>query len=175
MPIPPAPPAAIEALFAAAEVSQPKDALGFLMWQVTHAWQRHVEELLEPCGLTHLQFVVMISTAWHMHIGAQPSQAVLARWTRIHPMQVSQVVKLLLAKKLLIRENMPGDGRAHCLGLSAEGIERLSIAVPVVHQAHHIFFDAAGGTEEALKTLLARLFENLAPSAPSPERAGDKP
>ena len=90
----------------------------------------------------------MISTAWHMHIDALPSQAVLARWTRIHPMQVSQVVKLLLAKKLMIREKMPGDGRAHLLALSAEGIERLSIAVPVVHQAHHVFFDAAGGTEE---------------------------
>jgi DNA-binding MarR family transcriptional regulator len=164
MPAVPASPAALAALFAASEVRQPKDSLGFLMWQVTHAWQRHVEERLEPCGLTHLQFVVLISTAWHTHLGEPPSQATLARWTQIHPMQVSQVVKLLLAKRLLIRERMPNDGRAHRLALSAEGIERLSIAVPVVHQAHHLFFDAKGGTEAALKKLLAQLFENLAPA-----------
>jgi DNA-binding MarR family transcriptional regulator len=165
---------AIRALFAASEVSQPKDAIGFLMWQVTHAWQRHVEELLEPCGLTHLQFVILISTAWHMHRAEPPSQAVLARWTRIHPMQVSQVVKLLLTKKLLIRDKKPGDGRAHLLALTREGIERMSIAVPLVHQAQHVFFGTGGGTEEALKTLLARLFENLAPATPFPAQVRDK-
>jgi DNA-binding MarR family transcriptional regulator len=167
MPDRPATPEVLAALFAAGEVHQPKDSLGFLMWQVTHAWQRQVGEQLEPCALTHLQFVVLISTAWHMHLGEPPSQAVLARWTQIHPMQISQVVKLLLAKKLLVREKMPNDGRAHRLALSQEGVERLSIAMPVVQQAHHLFFDAPGGTEQALKTLLQRLFESLGPTGPT--------
>jgi hypothetical protein len=70
---------------------------------------------------------------------------------------------------------MPGDGRAHLLALSADGIERLSIAVPIVNEAHHVFFDAAHGTEQALKMLLARLFENFELAARSAEPAGDKP
>ena len=161
-------PAALAALFTAGEVRQPRDSLGFLLWQVTHAWQRHVDERLAACDLTHLQFVMLISTAWHTHMGAAPSQATLARWLQVHPMQVSQVVKLLLAKKLLIRERMPHDLRAHRLALTADGVARLRIAVPIVQQAHHLFFDAPGGTEEALKMPLLRLFENLGPAAPSP-------
>lgn len=171
MPNRPALPEALDTLFAAAEIRRPQDSLGFLMWQVTHAWQRQLEEKLEPVGLTHLQFVVLISTAWHMHLRKPASQAALARWTRIHPMQISQVVKLLLAKRLLLRERMPNDRRAHLLSLSEEGLKQLSIAVPVAHQTQHLFFDAGGGTEHALKTLLAQLFENLAAPAEFSETA----
>ena len=154
-------PEALAALFAASEVRHPSDSLGFLVWQVTHAWQRHVEERLEPFGLTHLQFVVLISTAWHMKQGETPSQAALARWASIHPMQVSQVVKLLIRKKLLLCEKMPSDARAHRLALTQEGLARLGAAVPVMKAAHHSFFDAIGGTEQPLKALLGRLFEHL--------------
>ena len=159
-------PEALDAVFAASDVRHPCDSLGFLVWQVTHAWQRHVEERLEPFGLTHLQFVVLISTAWHMKQGAAPSQAMLARWAQIHPMQVSQVVKLLMTKGLLLREKMPNDARVHRLALTAEGLARLGAAVPVMKAAHHSFFDAVRGTEEPLKALLGRLFEHLSAVQP---------
>jgi MarR family transcriptional regulator, organic hydroperoxide resistance regulator len=140
-----------------------------------HAWQRHVEEKLEPFGLTHLQFVVLISTAWHMRTSGPPSQAELARWAQIHPMQVSQVVKLLMNKKLLLREKMPNDARAHRLALTMEGLTRLEAAVPVMKEAHQSFFDAVCGTAEPLKALLGRLFEHLSAvqplGAPQDERA----
>jgi DNA-binding MarR family transcriptional regulator len=159
-------PEALDALFAASDVRHPCDSLGFLVWQVTHAWQRHVEERLEPFGLTHLQFVVLISTAWHMKQSMAPSQAMLARWAQIHPMQISQVVKLLMTKGLLLREKMPSDARVHRLALTAEGLARLGAAVPVMKAAHHSFFDAVCGTEEPLKALLARLFEHLSAVQP---------
>jgi len=159
-------PADLAAVFTTSDVRHPCDSLGFLVWQVTHAWQRHVEEQLEPFGLTHLQFVVLISTAWHMRQGEAPSQAALARWASIHPMQVSQVAKLLINKKLLLREKMPNDARAHRLALTVEGLARLGAAVPVMKAAHHNFFDAVRGTEEPLKALLARLFENLSSEQP---------
>jgi DNA-binding MarR family transcriptional regulator len=167
-------PEALATLFAASEVRHPCDSLGFLVWQVTHAWQRHVEERLEPFGLTHLQFVVLISTAWHMKQGETPSQAALARWASIHPMQVSQVVKLLIAKNLLLRERMPNDARAHRLALTAEGLARLGAAVPVMKEAHHNFFDAVRGTEEPLKALLGRLFEHLSAEQPLAPQQGER-
>ena len=159
-------PEALAALFAASEVRHPSDSLGFLVWQVTHAWQRHVEEQLEPFGLTHLQFVMLISTAWHMKQGETPNQAALARWVGIHPMQVSQVVKILIRKHLMLREKMPNDARAHRLALTAEGLARVGAAVPVMKAAHHSFFDAVRGTEEPLKALLGRLFEHLSAEQP---------
>ena len=159
-------PEALAAVFAASDVRHPCDSLGFLVWQVTHAWQRHVEEKLEPFGRTHLQFVVLISTAWHMRTSGPPSQAMLARWAQIHPMQVSQVVKLLMTKKLLLREKMPNDARAHRLALTMEGLARLGAAVPVMKEAHQSFFDAVCGTAEPLKALLGRLFEHLSADQP---------
>ncbi len=81
-------------------------------------------------------------------------------------MQVSQVVKLLMTKGLLLREKMPNDARVHRLALTAEGLARLGAAVPVMKAAHHSFFDAVRGTEEPLKALLARLFEHLSAVQP---------
>jgi DNA-binding MarR family transcriptional regulator len=149
-------------IFSHSDIRQPADNIGFLMWQVTHAWQRHLDEALQPAGLTHLQFVVLVSTGWHVHLGETVSQAGLARWMKIHPMQVSQVVKLLLAKSLLRREKIPNDARAHRLLLSTAGIQTLANAVPLVNKAHHIFFEDASGIEAPLKKLLSRLFETRA-------------
>ncbi len=167
-------PEALAAVFKASDVRHPCDSLGFLVWQVTHAWQRHVEEKLEPFGLTHLQFVVLISTAWHMRTSGPPSQAELARWAQIHPMQVSQVAKLLTNKKLLLREKMPNDARAHRLALTMEGLSRLDSAVPVMKEAHQSFFDAVCGTAEPLKALLAGLFEHLSPEQPLIAQADER-
>src|SRR5579863_3613186 len=138
-------------------IRQPQDSLGFLMWQVTHGWQRHLEEALAPTGLTHLQFVVLMGTRWHAGLGVSITQAELARWAQMHPMQVSQVVKLLSAKGLLRRIRSSSDARASHIELTATGLRVAATAAPIADAAHHGFFADAPQIEEPLRRLFDRV------------------
>jgi DNA-binding MarR family transcriptional regulator len=122
----------------------PEESLGFLLWQVSHRWQRAIGAALAPLGLTHLQFVLMAGTGWLAKGGTAPTQIQLAAFSRIEPMQVSQVVRLLEKKRLLARGPHPSDSRAKALRLTAAGEKLLTRALPVVETADTAFFGASG-------------------------------
>ena len=42
----------------------PDKSPGFLLWQVTNVWQRRMKKALRETGLTHVQFVLLVSTVW---------------------------------------------------------------------------------------------------------------
>ena len=52
---------------------------GFLLWHVTHAWQRAVAAVLAPLDLTHVQFVLLACVWWLEEQGCTPNQLQLAR------------------------------------------------------------------------------------------------
>lgn len=136
----------------------PEDSLGFLLWQATHRWQRAIGAALAPLDLTHLQFVLMAGTGWLTKDGGAPTQIELAGFTRVEPMQVSQVVRLLEKKKLLARAPHPTDSRAKALKLTAAGEKLLARALPVVESADAAFFAASArpGLLRQLRALAAQ-------------------
>lgn len=133
----------------------PEDSLGFLLWQATHRWQRAIVAALAPLGLTHLQFVLMAGTGWLAKDGGAPTQIELAGFTRVEPMQVSQVVRLLEKKRLVARAPHPADSRAKALRLTAQGEKLLTRALPIVEGADAAFF--AGSARPALLRQLQAL------------------
>lgn len=141
----------------AARIRRPEDSLGFLLWQATHGWQRHLEQALAPTGLTHLQFVMLRGTRHLSEDGVSVSQADLARWAHVHPMQVCQVLKTLLAKGLVTRRRRADDARAHQIALSEAGERLAEAAMPLVEQAHAEFFAGLDGLGAPLRLLLRRL------------------
>lgn len=140
----------------------PEDSLGFLLWQVSHRWQRAIGAALAPLDLTHLQFVLLTCTGWLMKGGQPPSQAELAAFSKIEPMQVSQVVRLLEKKKLLARAPHPADSRAKALRLTAAGEKLVRRAVPLVEAADAAFF-AASARPALLRQLRALAANGDAP------------
>ena len=142
-------------------IRRPEDSIGFLLWQAAHGWQRHLEQVLAPTGLTHLQFALLMGTRFHGRFGDPVSQAALARWTNIHPMQISQVVKTLVVKELLQRSRREGDARSHCLALTEAGMTLAETALPLVEAAHAGFFDGIDGLEAPLQRLLDRIHEKV--------------
>ena len=132
----------------------PAGSPGFLLWHLTLAWQRAVTAVLEPLGLTHVQFVLLACAWWLGSQGQVPNQLQLARQAGTDVKMTSQVVRRLEAKGLLEREVDPADTRARRLRLTAEGTRLAQRAITVVEQADGQFF----GTEAAeVTSLLQRM------------------
>ncbi len=131
---------------------QSEDSIGFLLWQAAHGWQRYLDQALAPTGLTHLQFVILMGTRRRGQSGVATSQAELARATNVHPMQVSQVVKILTAKGLLSRGRRADDARMHSLELTEAGMALADRALPLVEIAHEAFFADSAALEASLRT-----------------------
>ena len=136
-------------LFAASGVRQPEDTVGFLLWRVAHRHQREVDRVLAPLDLTHLQFVVLVQVAWLGRDGDDVSQVALAVYSKIHPMQLCNVLKTLEAKALVVRQRCPGNARAKRVVLTDAAVALLGDALPRVTALQTTFFgdDAAFGTD----------------------------
>jgi DNA-binding MarR family transcriptional regulator len=140
----------------------PAASPGFLLWHLTLAWQRAVSAVLEPLGLTHVQFVLLASAWWLGSHGQVPNQLGLARHAGTDVKMTSQVVRRLEAKGLLEREVDPDDTRARRLRLTAEGRRLAKRAVTAVEAADARFFGQEAG---AVTSLLQRLIGKALPPA----------
>jgi DNA-binding MarR family transcriptional regulator len=118
----------------------PEDSTGYLLWQVMHAWQRHLEGRLAELGITHLQFVLLAGIGWLTRNNDLLTQVRLAEFCKIDVMQVSQVVRKLEEKQLVERSIHPTDTRAKVLVLTSRGEVVLQEATPLVETLDADFF-----------------------------------
>ncbi len=139
----------LHAMFAASQVERPEDTIGFLLWRVAHRHQREVDRVLAPLDLTHLQFVVLVQTAWLGRDGDDVTQAGLTRYGKVHPMQLSSVLKTLEAKGLIGRDRCPINRRRKRLALTPTAVAALGVALPKVTALQATFFgdDPAFGAD----------------------------
>ncbi len=131
---------------------------GFLLWQVTHEWQRRINRSLENLDLTQMQFVLLAGVGWLSHQGKPVNQKALADFCQISSMQVSQVVRLLDHKELLERHSDQRDARARHLRLTLKGKRRLESALKRV-EAEDVHFFSRETRSESLKALFRMLGE----------------
>lgn len=143
--------------FADRLLRQPDDSLGFVLWRATHAWQRYLEQVLAPTGLTHLRWALLVALAW-LNKGSEPiSQRRLADFLSMHPMQVSQVLTGMEKAGLVAREPSSADRRILVLSLTESGETTLRTAMPLVEEAHRRFFEKADAQPDDLRALLLDL------------------
>lgn len=122
------------------QFSSPDESAGFLLWQVTTVWQRQLNAMLKPLGLTHIQFVLLTTTAW-LRSGKEPvTQVVLSKQTKIQEMLISQVIRRLVSKGLMQRVEHPTDTRAKAISLTKKGAAIVQKAIPQVEKADNDFF-----------------------------------
>lgn len=135
-----------------------EESVGYLLWQVTHLWQRQVEAALGNLDLTHLQFILLAGIGWLSRKGDLVTQVQLAGFCRIDVMQISQVARKLEVKKLIARSTHPSDTRAKVLALTSLGETILDRAIPIVEYLDAEFFGSCDPA--ALATELKRLHLN---------------
>jgi DNA-binding MarR family transcriptional regulator len=129
----------------------PAASPGFLLWHVTHAWQRAVAAALAPLELTHVQFVLLACVWWLEEQGCTPNQLQLARQAGTDTRMTSQVVRKLEAKGLVERAVDPADTRARHLRTTPVGARLARRAIVAVEDVDARFF--AGETEAATAVL----------------------
>lgn len=136
------------------EFNTPSQSPGFLLWKVTHLWQRKQREALQTLDLTHVQFVLLASLAWLLRSETLVNQADVARHASTDEMMTSTVIRTLEKKKLLRRLKHPTDTRARILSLTAQGESKMTAAIKLVEQVDLEFFAQVDATQLAQNLLL---------------------
>ena len=157
---------AISDLFRTASLGGPDHAIGFVLWRVVNRYVREVDRSLAAAGvdLTHLQFETLIQAAWLGRGGEAATQAALARFGGIQPMQVSLMLKTLEGKALVARPRDPADVRTKRVEVTSAGVEALRRALPVVIDVQHRLFGEGGRRGGGLLNSLLELETDSGPT-----------
>jgi DNA-binding MarR family transcriptional regulator len=137
----------------------PSESNGFLLWKATNLWQREINKILKKFDLTHTQFVVLAGSYWLSNKTENITQVEIANFIDIDKMMTSNVIRKLLEKKLLKRQEHKTDTRAKIISLTEKGIETLKISVKEVEKFDVTFFGQLSNNVEFNKELL-RLLNN---------------
>jgi DNA-binding MarR family transcriptional regulator len=133
----------------------PGESPGFLLWRVTLHWQRLVTKALRPLGLTHVQFVLLISTWWLSLHRDPPNQLTIAKHAGTNVKMTSEVLRKLEDKGLVTSRSDSRDRRARIVRVTDEGIRLAERAVVAVEKVDAEFFGAAApGIIPALRALI---------------------
>lgn len=133
----------------------PAQSPGFLLWQVNNAWQAQQRKVLREFGLTHVQFVLLATLAWHMP--TKLTQQQLAQKAHANNMMTSQVVRALEAYGLVARSSVLSDKRAIYVVPTPLGLERVGVAILAVEQTDAQFFKPLMATMPDFLTSLRKL------------------
>jgi len=123
---------------------------GFLLWQVSNAWQRDVRLALSPIGLTYVQAVLLLSlmeleAARGERERAGPvTQGALARFCRADATMTSQVLRSLEQKGLVDRR-IGDDARTRHPALTETGRSYAGRAGPILDRVDRAFFGPVAG------------------------------
>jgi DNA-binding MarR family transcriptional regulator len=132
---------------------------GFLLWQVTNIWQKHIRKALEKYELTHPQFVLLFSCKWlnENNAGTGVTQVRMAQHAQVDVNVTSQVLRVLEKRGYVRRDPHPTDTRANVILMTEAGSELASRAVQSVEAADRAFFAGAGDDCGQLTQLLRQL------------------
>ncbi|GHV58536.1 hypothetical protein FACS1894182_11180 [Bacteroidia bacterium] len=134
---------------------------GFLMLQVSRLWEEHHEKAVKKHhNLSHIQYAVLASIYWLvLHNGKEVTQTILARHTKIDPMTISQMFKVLEKKGYIFRTPHSTDIRAKSVNLTQEGRELMNKAVATVVNVDNKFFKILGKRTGYFNRILVDLLE----------------
>jgi len=128
--------------------AKPEDSLGFLLWQITTAWQRSIRKALDPFHLTHPQFVIMASLLWFKEQKKVPTQVQIAGMSGLDKMTVSTAIRALVDLGYVIRAEHKTDTRAKTVQLTISGKRLVSKVVPMVEGIDAAFFGVLSDKEQ---------------------------
>lgn len=134
-----------------------KKSTGLLFIRAYHKWHGQIKSQLKTIDLTHPQFVVLTTLAALLRQQEWVSQTDIARFSDMDVMTVSQIIRLLVKKELIMREVHPKDSRANIILLTDTGLQKVNQALPLVESIDQAFFGKLGNKTEILNQLLMKL------------------
>ena len=130
---------------------------GLLFIRAYHKWHGLIKNELKTIDLTHPQFVVLTTLAALLRQQEWVSQTDIARFSDMDVMTVSQIIRLLVKKELIMREVHPKDSRANIILLTDTGLQKVNQALPLVEGIDQAFFGKLENKTEVFNQLLIAL------------------
>ena len=123
-----------------------EDDSGYLMLQASNLWAHYQDKALKRhYGLSHVQFSVLASISWQvLEEKKQATQTMLAEQTKISPMTISQMLKVLETRGYVYRTKHLTDVRAKAVDLTQEGKELTNKAMKTIYSIDAKFFRILG-------------------------------
>ena len=134
-----------------------QESTGLLFIRAYHKWHGLIKTKLRTIDLTHPQFVVLTTLAALLRQQEWVSQTDIARFSDMDVMTVSQIIRLLVKKGLIMREVHPKDSRANIILLTDTGLQKVNQALPLVEGIDQAFFGKLENKTEILNQLLMEL------------------
>ena len=134
-----------------------KKSTGLLFIRTYHKWHGMIKNKLRTIDLTHPQFVVLTTLAALLRQQEWVSQTDIARFSDMDVMTISQIIRLLVKKGLIMREVHPKDSRANIILLTEMGLQKVNQALPLVEGIDQAFFGKLENNTETLNQLLIEL------------------
>jgi DNA-binding MarR family transcriptional regulator len=118
----------------------PNDSPGYLLGQVTMLWQRKLKKVLDPLDLTQTQFVLLAALGWLSKNNNLVTQVDIANQSNADRMMVSKVLRTLVDKGFITRQEHKTDTRAKKISITSKGEVVLQKALIEVENADLKFF-----------------------------------
>ena len=134
-----------------------KESTGLLFIRAYHKWHGLIKNKLRTIDLTHPQFVVLTTLAALLRQKEWVSQTDISRFSDMDVMTISQIIRLLVKKGLIMREVHPKDSRANIILLTDTGLQKVNQALPLVEGIDQAFFGKLENNTETLNQLLIEL------------------
>ena len=134
-----------------------QQSTGLLFIRAYHKWHGLIKSQLKTIDLTHPQFIVLTTLAALLRQQEWVSQTDIARFSDMDVMTVSQIIRLLVKKGLIMREVHPKDSRANIILLTEQGLQKVNQALPLVEGIDQAFFGKLEDKTEILNQLLIEL------------------
>lgn len=143
-----------------------KPTIGFLLWQTTHIWQRHITEALKPFDLTHVQYILLAGLVELGQQGKTVTQNALAHYVGIDVMMTSKVSRTLEKKGFILRANNRLDSRAKALVLTKLGVQAVEDARAAIDKVETVLFSSVEQSTHLIDQLtaiqeVAEVYRNL--------------
>ena len=119
---------------------KPQQSPGFRLWQTFLTWQRELNLVLQPLGLTQPQFSLLAVVGWLTRDRTAIKQQDIADFMQMERMHVSQVVRKLEKIGYVERSASVEDGRVQLIQLTQSGVSKLEEALPLVEATDVKFF-----------------------------------
>jgi|SRR3989304_8217614 len=132
---------------------------GFLLWQVSKLWQRHLNAALKDLGLTSTQAIILGNIVRMTGQKKTVTQVALSDITKVDTMTTSQAIRTLEKKKLIRRVVAKNDKRAFSIVPTQRGAQVTLRALQAFVEAHESFFKPVEQEMETFARSLQKLIK----------------
>jgi DNA-binding MarR family transcriptional regulator len=133
---------------------------GFLLWQVSKLWQRHLNAALSELKLSSTQAIILGNIVRMIGQKKKVTQIALSDITKVDPMTTSQAIRTLQKKKLIKRVVSKEDKRAFSIEPTRQGVQVALQALQKLAKAHDEFFKPFEQDLGSFGNQLQRLLES---------------